>query len=40
MAKPDSMDLRERVVTALIEDGMACHAAAARFGDKVGAAVS
>ncbi|RYY13769.1 MAG: IS630 family transposase [Alphaproteobacteria bacterium] len=32
MAKPYSMDLRERVVTAVTEQGLSCHAAAARFG--------
>ena len=31
MVKPYSMDLRERVVAAVLEDGMSCHAAAARF---------
>jgi len=32
MAKPYSMDLRERVVAAVNEEGMSCHGAAARFG--------
>ena len=32
MAKPYSMDLRERVVRAVTAEGMSCHAAAARFG--------
>ncbi|WP_414882120.1 IS630 family transposase [Sphingomonas sp. Leaf5] len=32
MAKPYSMDLRERVVRAVTADGMSCHAAASRFG--------
>jgi len=32
MAKPYSMDLRERVVSAVERDGMSRHEAAARFG--------
>ena len=32
MAKPYSMDLRERVVAAVEREGMSCHAAAARYG--------
>lgn len=32
MAKPYSMDLRDRVVRAVTVEGMSCHAAAARFG--------
>ena len=32
MAKPYSMDLRERVVRAVAAEGMSCHGAAARFG--------
>lgn len=39
MAKPYSMDLRERVVLAVIRDGMSCHAAAARFGVAISSAV-
>jgi putative transposase len=31
MAKPYSMDLRERVVVAVEEDGLSCNQAAARF---------
>ena len=31
MAKPYSMDLRDRVVRAITTEGMSCHAAAARF---------
>ena len=31
MAKPFSMDLRERVVAAVEKEGLSCHAAAARF---------
>lgn len=32
MAKPYSMDLRDRVVAAVLGEGLSCHAAAARFG--------
>jgi putative transposase len=32
MGKPYSMDLRERVVAAVENDGLSCHAAAAKFG--------
>jgi len=32
MAKPYSLDLRERVVRAVLEEGFSRHAAAARFG--------
>jgi transposase len=32
MAKPYSMDLRDRVVRAVMTEGMSCHAAATRFG--------
>lgn len=32
MAKPYSMDLRDRVVRSVAAEGMSCHAAAARFG--------
>jgi putative transposase len=32
MAKPYSLDLRERVVKAVRHDGMSCRAAARRFG--------
>ena len=32
MAKPYSMDLRDRVVRAVTTEGMSCHAASARFG--------
>lgn len=39
MAKPYSMDLRERVVMAVIKDGMSCHAAAARFGVAISSAI-
>jgi transposase len=33
------MDLRERVVAAVVEDGMSCHAAAARFGVAASSAI-
>ena len=39
MAKPYSMDLRERVVAAVLEGGMSCHAAAARFGVAASSAI-
>src|ERR1700751_279962 len=39
MAKPYSMDLRERGVGAVIEDGMSCHAAAKRFGVAASSAI-
>lgn len=39
MARPYSMDLRERVVAAVIRDGMSCHAAASRFGVAVSSAI-
>lgn len=39
MAKPYSMDLRERVVAAVMDEGMSCHAAAARFGIAVSSAI-
>lgn len=39
MARPYSKDLRERVVTAVVEDGMSCHAAAARFGVAASSAI-
>jgi len=38
MAKPYSMDLRERVVAA-VDGGMSCHAAAARFGVAASSAI-
>lgn len=40
MAKPYSMDLRERVVAAVEEDGLSRHQAAARFGVGVSTAIS
>lgn len=39
MAKPYSMDLRERVVAAVTEHGMSCHAAASRFGVAASSAI-
>jgi len=39
MAKPYSMDLRERVVAAVERDGMSRHAAAARFGISASSAI-
>ena len=39
MAKPYSMDLRERVVAAVLEEGMSCHGAAARFDVGVSSAI-
>jgi len=39
MAKPYSMDLRERVVAAIVDEGLSRHAAAARFGVSYSAAI-
>lgn len=39
MAKPYSMDLRERVVAAVLAEGMTCHASAARFGVAASSAI-
>jgi putative transposase len=39
MTKPYSMDLRERVVSAVDAEGMSRHEAAARFGIAVSSAV-
>lgn len=39
MAKPYSIDLRERVVAAVEEEGLSRHAAAARFGVSASAAI-
>lgn len=39
MTKPYSMDLRERVVAAVLMEGMSRHRAAARFGIAVSSAV-
>lgn len=40
MAKPLSMDLRERVVAAVEEEGLSRHQAAARFGVGVSTAIA
>ena len=39
MAKPYSMDLRNRVVMSVLKDGLSCHAAAARFGVAISSAI-
>src|SRR5260370_41728961 len=39
MAKPYSMDLRERVVEAVERDGLSCNQAAAPFGVAISAAI-
>jgi putative transposase len=39
MAKPYSMDLRERVVGAVERDGLSCNQAAARFGVAISTAI-
>lgn len=39
MTKPYSMDLHERVVAAVREEGMSCHAAASRFGVAASSAI-
>ncbi len=39
MARPYSIDLRERVVAAVLRTGVSCHAAAARFGVSVCTAI-
>lgn len=39
MARPYSMDLRDRVVLAVEQGGLSCHAAATRFGVAVSTAV-
>jgi putative transposase len=39
MTKPYSMDLRERVVAAVLAEGLTRHAAAARFGIAVSSAI-
>ena len=40
MARPLSIDLRERVVEAVVEGGMSCRQAAARFGVGVSTAIA
>ena len=39
MARPYSIDLRDRVVSAVVDEGMSCHAASARFGVGVSTAI-
>ena len=39
MARPYSLDLRQRVVAAVVEEGLSCHAAAARFGVAASSAI-
>jgi putative transposase len=39
MAKPYSMDLRERVVEVVERDGLSCNQAAARFGVAISTAI-
>ena len=39
MGKPYSMDLRERVVAAVVEDGLSRNQAAARFGVAISTAI-
>jgi len=40
MGKPYSMDLRERVVAAVEQDGLSCHQAAAQFGVGISTAIN
>ena len=40
MARPYSNDLRERVVAAVLEDGLSCHRAAKRFGVAASTAIN
>jgi transposase len=40
MGKPYSMDLRERVVAAVVKGGLSCHGAAAQFGIGVNTAIT
>jgi transposase len=40
MARPLSMDLRERVVDAAVRGGLSCRQAAARFGVGVSTAIA
>src|ERR1700726_4183201 len=40
MAKPLSMDLRARVVAAVVEEGLSCRQAALRFGIGVSTAIA
>ena len=40
MGKPYSVDLRERVVRAVIKGGLSCHQAAAQFGVAISTAIN
>ena len=40
IAKPLSMDLRERVVASVVDEGLSCHQAASRFGIGVSTAIA
>jgi len=40
MAKPFSMDLRQRVIAAVEKEGLSCHAAASRFKIGVSTAIA
>jgi transposase len=40
MAKPLSMDLRERVVAAVVEEGLSCHESASRYEVGVSTAIA
>ncbi len=40
MAKPLSMDLRQRVVVSVVVEGLSCHEAASRFGIGVSTAIA
>ena len=39
MGRPYSIDLRERVVRAVLKDGLSCHQAAAQFGVGISTAI-
>jgi putative transposase len=39
MAKPLSMDLRERVIATVVEEGLSCHEAASQFEIGVSTAI-
>jgi transposase len=40
MARPYSLDLRERVVGAVVKGGLTCHGAAAQFGVGIATAIA
>lgn len=40
MGRPYSLDLRERVVSAVIKGGLSCHQAAAQFGVAISTAIN